>query len=185
MSTLCAMTLIVSAAARADGQSESAWPTLVPQAEAAERATENGQSRLAVSDTLERLGKAQASITGPRPQQCFDLMQSAASNLCLPSEAWCKDHDRTHAIQLARDAVGCYRGDVAGAKPESPSGSGDSNLRKSEQAGYDFYAKVHPGQPRVGDVPGQAYVPGSAPRANPSSNPWVNINLPGCNNGLR
>jgi hypothetical protein len=152
------------------------------------RCRDNGDNRRQASpvvwDAVSRLSKAQASLSGARPQQCLDMMQDATSNFCLESEAWCKPIYRKQSVQRARDALACYREEKIQGGPVEPVSS-DARLRQAEQAGIERYTKVHPDQPRLGDVPGQPYIPtGRVPRT-PVRNPCASRYLPACSNGLQ
>ena len=158
--------------------------SLIAPADGAAGAITTGRPRAVVMDAVSRLSNAQAALSGPRPQQCLDMMQDAASNYCLATEAWCKASYRDQAVARAREALACYHGEQAQGGPVEPVSS-DERLREAEQSGVDRYTKVHPDQPRVGDVPGQPYTPRRGPQGSKATNPCANINLPGCNNGLR
>lgn len=177
-------------APRLQAQSDQQWPSLIGPAKAAAKAITSAQSRAAVSDAVEHLSTAQASLPGARPQQCLDMMQDAQSTYCLPSEAFCKKSYRAHAMQRAQDALACYRGEKPGPNRVDPMATEarDSALKKAQEEGVDRYEKVHPEMPRVGEETGpalQPVIPGNAPHRATSGNPCANINLPGCNNGLR
>ncbi len=166
-------------------QSQSQWPSLVAPAAAVANAIVSDQPRAAVMDAMSRLSNAQASLSGPRPQQCMDMMQDAVFTFCRASEPWCRNVNRDHSISQARAAMACYRGERAGAGVAPSGAAADERLRKAQEAGADYYTRVHPGQPRVGDVPGQPYIPRGGSSGSAAGNPCANINLPGCNNGLR
>lgn len=166
------------------------WRLTLWLADAAATAITTGQPRAVVMDAMSRLSNAQASVSGPRPQQCLDMMQDAAMNFCVATESWCRPSYRAHGIDRidrAQEARACYRGKKAQPVAVDPmaSDASDPALRKAEKQGIDRYTKVHPDHPRVGDVPGQPYIPGRAPQRSPVQNPCANLNLPGCNNGLR
>lgn len=173
-------------APQARGQSNPQWQPLIGPADAASTAIITGKPRAVVMDAMSRLENAQASLSGERPQQCLDMMQEAASTFCLATEAFCKPINRDHAVAQARDSLACYRGEKGNPGPVKPVVNvSDPALRKAEEEGIERDTKVHYDHPRVGDVPGQAYIPGPARHQNVPGNPCANINLPGCNNGLR
>ncbi len=89
------------AAAAADAQSKSQWPSLAGSADAVTAAIVNRQPRMIVMDAMSRPSNAQASLPGERPQQCLDMMQDAAMNFCASTEAWCK--------AAHRNATGAHR----------------------------------------------------------------------------
>jgi hypothetical protein len=183
----CALALMLVTAPQARGRSNPQGQSLIGPAEAAATAIITGKPRAVVMDAMSRLGNSQASLPGARPQQCLDMMQDAAFTFCLATESWCKPINRDHAIARARDSLACYRGEKGspGAVKPVVSEEGDPALRKAEEEGIDRDTKVHPDHPRVGDVPGQPYIPSRVRRSSAPGNPCANINLPGCNNGLR
>jgi hypothetical protein len=122
---------------------ESQWQTLVSPARAAAKLIIAGEN---ASVALNALNTAQRSLPAstPRPIECWDMMISASSK---------RNTEAAFAIQRANEAVGCYELKRQIARQPAFSTSTNPNQESDE----DYYTKVHPNQPRVGDVPGLPY----------------------------
>jgi hypothetical protein len=121
----------------------SEWQSLVGPARSAAKAIIAGDNALGA---LNALNMAQRSLppSTARPIDCWDMIVSASSK---------RHTDAVFAIQRANDAVGCYEQKRQIAR--TPAFSTSKN--PGQESDEDFYTKVHPNQPRVGDVPGLPY----------------------------
>ena len=121
----------------------SQWQNLIGPATSAAKTIIAGDNAMGA---LNALNLAQRSLPPsiPRPIECWDMMISASSM---------RHTEAKFAIQRANDALGCYQQKRAIARGPAFSTSTDSRQESDE----DFYTKVHPNQPRVGDVPGLPY----------------------------
>jgi hypothetical protein len=121
----------------------SQWQTLMAPATSAAKTIIAGDN---ATGALNALNLAQQSLppSSPRPIECWDMMISASSM---------RSTEAKFAIQRANDALGCYQQKRAIARGPAFTTSTDPRQESDE----DFYTKVHPDQPRVGDVPGLPY----------------------------
>ena len=121
----------------------SEWQSLVGPAESAAKAIVAGENARSALNAL-NIAQQSLSPSTPRPIECWDMIMSASSK---------RQTEAKFAIKQANDAVGCYEQKVQKIRTPAFSTSTDPNQESDE----DFYTKVHPNQPRVGDVPGLPY----------------------------